>query len=235
MKAAIIAAGLGERLQAAGLTQPKPLVEVEGRPLIDYVLAAIEAAGLQQVACIVNEESRGIEDFCRRSHPGLHFDFLRRTTPSSMESLFALRPWLEGTRFVLLTVDAIFPPGVLRDFLGTAGRRSDAHGILAVNGFVDDEKPLWVEVGDDDRIVALGPEASGSGLVTSGFYVFDAAIFAEVTAARAQQFTALRQFLGHLLHSGYRLYAEQVPKTVDVDRPEDIATAADFVRRGFTE
>src|SRR5574337_653886 len=106
MKAGLIAAGLGERLRAHGITPPKPLVQVAGRPLIDYVLAAVAAAGLQQIACIVNEESRGIEEHCRNQWPQLAFEFIRRTTPSSMESLFTLRPLLAGERFVLLTVDA---------------------------------------------------------------------------------------------------------------------------------
>ena len=233
MKAAIIAAGLGERLRAGGLTQPKPLVPIAGTPLIDYAMGAIAAAGLQDVACIVNEQSRGIEEHCRRRWPEIRFEFVRRTTPSSMESLFTLRPRLAGGRFVLLTVDAIFAPPVLRDFLATAAAHADAHGVLAVSDFVDDEKPLWARLAADGRVTALGDDAHASGLVTAGFYVFDAAIFAELEAARSQRFTALRQFLGHLLARDYRLYGARVPKTVDVDRPEDIASAEAFVRSGF--
>jgi len=233
MKAGIIAAGLGERLVAAGITQPKPLVPVAGRALIDYALAAVAAAGLRAVACIVNEQSRGIEDHCRSAFPQLHFDFVRRTTPSSMESLFTLAPFLRDERFVLLTVDAVFPPAVLQDFLARAGRRT-ADAVLAVSDFVDDEKPLWVRIGADGRVEALGQPAQGSGLVTAGFYVFEPVIFREVAAARTGGFTALRQFLGHLLASGYRVDGEPVPKTVDVDRPEDIAAADAYVRAEFT-
>jgi NDP-sugar pyrophosphorylase family protein len=233
MKAAIIAAGLGERLRDAGFPQPKPLVPVAGRALIDYVLAAIAAAGLSEVACIVNEESSGIEEHCRRGWPGLRFEFVRRTTPSSMESLFALRPLLGEGRFVLLTVDAVFAPAALHEFLGAAAARRDAHGVLAVNGFVDDEKPLWVTLGSGGEIQRIGPEARPSGLVTAGFYVFDALVFREIPVAREQCFAALREFLGHLLASGYRLYGEPVPKTVDVDRPADIAAAEAFIRGGF--
>jgi NDP-sugar pyrophosphorylase family protein len=233
MKAGIIAAGLGERLRAGGFVQPKPLVPVAGKPLIDYVLSAAADAGVTAVACIVNEESRGIEAHCRHRWPSLQFEFVRRTTPSSMESLFALSSLLQGERFVLLTVDAIFAPAVLRDFVAAAAARRDAHGVLAVNGFVDDEKPLWVRLGGDGIIQALGPQAHGGGLVTAGFYVFDPIIFREMAAARAQRFGALREFLGHLLASGYRLYAQLVPKTVDVDRPADIGVAEAFVRSGF--
>jgi NDP-sugar pyrophosphorylase family protein len=233
MKAAIIAAGQGERLRAAGFTHPKPLVPVAGVPLIDYALGAIAAAGLDDVACIVNEESLGIEDHCRQRWPALHVDFVRRTTPSSMESLFTLGPLLGNGRFVLLTVDAIFAPTVLRDFLAAAAAHPDAHGVLAVSDFVEDEKPLWVRLAAGDRVAVLGNGARDSGLVTAGFYLFDAAIFAEVGHARLQGFTALRQFLGHLLARDYRLYGARVGKTIDVDRPEDIASATAFVRSGF--
>jgi NDP-sugar pyrophosphorylase family protein len=233
MRAAIIAAGQGERLRAAGVTQPKPLVPVAGAPLIDYAIAAIAAAGLTHVACIVNEESCGIEDHCRQRWPEIRFDFVRRTTPSSMESLFTLTPLLGDGRFVLLTVDAVFAPPVLRDFVTAAAAHRDAHGVLALSDFVADEKPLWARLAADGRVTALGDAARDSGLVTAGFYVFDAAIFAEVDTARAQRFTALRQFLGHLLARGYRICGARVPKTVDVDRPEDIASAAAFVRNGF--
>ena len=111
--------------------------------------------------------------------------------------------------------------------------RDDAHGVLAVNGFVDDEKPLWVALGSAGEIRSMGPQARDSGLVTAGFYVFDPLIFREIPIARARRFAALRQFLGHLLASGYRMYGERVPKTVDVDRPADIAVAEAFVRGGF--
>ena len=71
--------------------------------------------------------------------------------------------------------------------------------------------------------------------MTAGVYVFDPAIFREIDAARAARYGALRQFLGHLLARGYRLYGEPISKTVDVDRPEDIAVAEAFVRSGFAE
>lgn len=163
------------------------------------------------------------------------FEFIRRTTPSSMKSLFALRPLLQDDRFLLLTVDAVFAPAVLSRFLTAAAMRTDAHGVLALSAFVDDEKPLWARTAPDGRITALGPEVQGSGMVTAGFYLLDPAIFAEVPYARQSGFTALRQFLGHLLRRGYRLYGEQIAKTIDVDRPEDIAVAEAFVRSGFTE
>jgi FMN phosphatase YigB (HAD superfamily)/dTDP-glucose pyrophosphorylase len=233
MKAGIIAAGHGERLRTAGISEPKPLVRVAGTALIDHTLHAIRSAGLREVACIVNEESAAVETHCRESSTGLAITFVKRTTPSSMESLFALEPHLGDGTFLLLTVDAIIAPAAVRDFMMAAIRRDDADCVLAVSSFIDDEKPLHVGCLADGRVTALGDAAAGSPLITAGLYVFRPTIFAEVEKARSAGFTALRYFLAHLLAHGYRMYAEHVPKCVDVDRPDDLLSAEQFVRSGY--
>jgi NDP-sugar pyrophosphorylase family protein len=233
MKAGLIAAGIGERLREAGITVPKPLVEVAGRPLIDHVLDAVAAAGIEDVACIFNEEADDVAAHCRGRAGTPRLQIVRRSTPSSMESLFTLAPHLSDAPFLLVTVDAVFAPAVLRDFLDAGARHPDADVVLAATDFVDDEKPLRLTVDDGGRVSALGDAAAGSPLVTAGFYVLHPRVFAEIDAARAACYGALRQYLRHLLERGYRIYGVRTGKTVDVDRPRDIAAADAFVRSGF--
>jgi NDP-sugar pyrophosphorylase family protein len=233
MKAALIAAGLGERLRAAGIRVPKPLIEVAGKPLIDHVIDAAAAAGIDELVCIFNQEDDAVEHHCRRRSATPRLQIVRRTTPSSMESLFALAPHLGDQRFVLLTVDAVFAPAVLRDFLAAAAQRSAADVVLAVTDFVDDEKPLRIALAPDGRLTALGEQAVGSPLVTAGFYVLHPRVFVEIDAARTARYGALRQYLQHLFAHGYRMDGVRIGKTVDVDRPHDIAVADAFVRSGF--
>jgi NDP-sugar pyrophosphorylase family protein len=201
--------------------------------LIDRVLDAVAAVGIHEVACIFNLDADAVEAHCLRSHPSLTLHVVRRDTPSSMESLFALQTHLNDDRFLLLTVDAVFGPALLPSFLRRAARLAEADGVLGVHEFVDDEKPLRVRLDGQQRIVGLGEEAAESPLITAGLYVLSPCIFAEVEAARQASLTALRQFLGHLLGKGYRLYGLPVEKTVDVDRLEDIAVAEAFVAGGF--
>ena len=49
MKAMILAAGYGKRMHPLTLTQPKPLVEVAGKPLIIYQLERLAAAGFSDI------------------------------------------------------------------------------------------------------------------------------------------------------------------------------------------
>lgn len=45
----ILAAGKGERMRPLTLTRPKPLIEVNGRPLIEHHLLALAAAGITEL------------------------------------------------------------------------------------------------------------------------------------------------------------------------------------------
>ncbi len=49
-RAMVLAAGLGRRLRPLTDTTPKPLIQVNGRALIDYSLDLVRGAGLQKVA-----------------------------------------------------------------------------------------------------------------------------------------------------------------------------------------
>jgi NDP-sugar pyrophosphorylase family protein len=113
--------------------------------------------------------------------------------------------------------------------LATARRHPDADGVLGVTPFVDDEKPLWAMLAEDYRVAQLGPAARNGGLVTAGVYWFSPRVFREAETARRRNLTALRQFFGYLVESGYVLYGHHISKVIDVDRPSDIAMAEAFL------
>jgi NDP-sugar pyrophosphorylase family protein len=229
VKAGIIAAGLGERFRAAGLTTPKPLLRVGGKTLLERTIAELARAGAQSLALIVSAEYPDVERYVRAGTWPVPITLTVKTTPSSMESFFALEPALRGEPFLLTTVDAVTIPGALGE-LARAGVANGGGGTLAVTGFVDDEKPLWVRLDDRRRITDLGSAAAGSGWVTSGAYFLDPAVYAHVAEARGRGLGALRQFLALVLEKGYALYGFPAGDSVDVDRPEDVRVAEEFLR-----
>ncbi len=250
LRALVLAAGRGERLQAAGVATPKPLVRVAGKALVDHVLDALAAAGIEEVACLFNAEpgTDAVETHCRTRRGGPRLTLRRKTTASSIESLREVAdilssphpdplPGGEGTLaqdgVLILTVDAVFAPETLRAFVAAAAGCGDADAVLAVTDHIDDEKPLHVALDGRGRITALGTAAAGSAWITAGVYVFGPQALAAIAAARPGQFAALRAFLAHLVDGGSVVYGVPMGKSLDVDRPQDIAAAEAFVRGGY--
>ena len=69
--AMVLAAGLGTRLRPITNTMPKPLVEIAGKPMIDYVLDLLVEAGITRAAVNVHHFADQMEGhLSRRSAPG---------------------------------------------------------------------------------------------------------------------------------------------------------------------
>lgn len=230
MKAAIIAAGTGERLVAGGVHTPKPLLPVGGRPLIARIVDAAAGLGLSSVACIVNDLKPAVAEYMKAAAWPIPVELIVKTTPNSMESLFALEPLLRDEPFLLFTVDVVVGFSALQRFLAAATNLPDAAGTLALTDYIDDQKPLWVEVDRYFRITGIGEAAVGSRYVTAGFYYFRPDIFALAAEARARKLSALRRFLSLLAAEGYLLYGLPTAKSIDVDYPEDIDKAEAYLR-----
>ncbi len=224
MIAGIIAAGLGERLQARGITTPKPLLEIGGRPLIARTIDALAGAGATRIACIVNAETDLVRNYLHATAWPVPLDVVQRTTVSSAESFLALRPHLEHAPFLLTTVDTVCNPGALAALVRRACDLPPGTSVLGVTETVDDEKPLWAEVDAAERIRSLG-DAMRARHVTAGVYFLQPLVYGLADDAPARRFTAFRAILAALLARGHPLYGFDVGPCIDVDRPEDIVAA----------
>jgi NDP-sugar pyrophosphorylase family protein len=65
MDAILLAAGLGTRLRPHTLTTPKPLLPVQGRPILDWTLGALPR-GVDRLIVVVHYLADQVEDYLRR-------------------------------------------------------------------------------------------------------------------------------------------------------------------------
>ena len=228
MKAGIIAAGEGSRLRNEGIGLPKPLVPVDGTPLIERLIRTFIRHGITEIACIVNEYSIDVKRFVEECRFQAKISFVVKTTPSSMHSLFALAPMLRNERFLLSTVDAIFREEEFASYLRYATEHESADGVLAITDFIDDENPLYVQMDAGKRIRSFSKSES-SEWITGGLYFFSPRIFDEMDAVLQNKIERLRNFLGHLLDHGYILEGFPFSKMIDIDHVRDIDTARKWI------
>lgn len=228
MKVGIIAAGEGSRLRGEGVTALKPLVKVNGTPILERLLRQYHSIGISEAYCIINEESVAVKSYVDGQKLPFPVHFHVKSTESSMHSLFELAPYLMADHFLLSTVDSIFDTSELVGFIGAARSRS-VDGLIAVTQHAGDENPLWVELDRSDRIVAFRKPVSGEPFVTGGLYFFSPRIFAERHEALKRNISRLRNFLGLLVEREYVLHAYRFKRMVDLDHAVDIRLAEEFL------
>ncbi len=232
MKFAVIGAGEGSRLRHEGVLVPKPLVKIRGIPLVERILGIASRQGATSLHVIINSAFPEVKTYLEGLDFGVPLDCRLLSTPSSMHTLFALAPELVGGPFCLTTVDTVFREREFREFLDFARNTKKTDGVLAVTGYVCDEKPLCVDLDKDRTILSFMDSQGNLDWATGGIYYFSARIFEETDEALASGVMRLRNFLRLLLRKGYVLKGFPFSKIIDVDHASDIAEAERFLQEG---
>lgn len=234
MNFGIIAAGEGSRLVQEGVALPKPLVDIDGRPMIGRLIGIFTSLGAGRISVIVNEHMTEVADFLRGISGGLPcpLDIVVKSTPSSMHSFYELGRLLRGQgRFVLTTVDTIFRESDFKAYVGAfASAPQEVDGMMAVTRYIDDEKPLYVETDTEMDIKAFRDTAwPGAGYISGGIYGLDTKAIDVLDRCLADGVSRMRNYQRALVASGLRLKAHDMGKIIDVDHAGDIAKARDFI------
>jgi NDP-sugar pyrophosphorylase family protein len=226
--AGVIAAGEGSRLSRSHPSVIKPLVPVAGRPLSHWVVGTLRAAGARGLTVLTNSRGGALPPSLSAAFPGFAFDFTTADTASSYESfrLVSRRLAEREESFLISTVDALVPAGdVARFWAECRAARADAG--LALTAHVDDEKPLWADVDEAGLVTAVGDDARTRRRVTCGLYFMTRAAAARLPEPAAH--ARLRDFWRTFVASGARVSGPTLSKTLDVDRPEDVAAAEAYL------
>jgi len=229
MNYAIIAAGAGERLKSEGFDSPKPLVRVNGVPLIERLLKICIANGAASISCIINEEAEELHEYLNNFNFPVKFNLIVKTTLSSLHSLNELGRFLKGSPFMLMTTDSVFTEDEFRNYLLYINACNNYDGVLAVTKFIDDEKPLYAEVDKNGRIVSFADAGKNFDTVTGGIYYFKKDIFDVAREVIESKIFRLRNLLKKLAAGGYNKGAFELNKIIDVDHVSDVKKAEDLL------
>ena len=224
MRFGIISAGRGNRLVSEGYGQPKPLVPVNGVPMIERLARIMMRCGADRIAVIVNADNRETAEFVKCLYRELPMDLTVKSTPTPMHSLMELSPYLGNDRFCVTTVDTVFLESRFRAMMDEFAH-TPYDGLMGVTSFVDDEKPLYVSVDEGMMIQGFLDEMAASCFVSAGIYALKASALDVLKGCLESGQTRMRHFQRQLLESGFKLKAFDMGQVVDVDHVSDVAKA----------
>ena len=231
MKFAIIAAGEGSRLANEGIAKPKPLVELNGVPLIERLIRIFARNGANSISIIVNEKQPETVEFLKSIDAGCKINIVVKSTPSSMHSMHALREFLQGEKFCLTTVDTLFHEDEFARSINEF-EKYDGDGIMAVTDYIDDEKPLYIETDNNMQITAFcdspTPETK---FISGGIYGLSPKALDVLDRCMEEGVHRMRNFQRRLVENGMKLKAFPLGKIIDIDHAEDIQKAEQFITK----
>jgi UDP-N-acetylglucosamine diphosphorylase / glucose-1-phosphate thymidylyltransferase / UDP-N-acetylgalactosamine diphosphorylase / glucosamine-1-phosphate N-acetyltransferase / galactosamine-1-phosphate N-acetyltransferase len=231
--AVVLAAGAGTRLGELGRRYSKPMVPLNGRPLIDWVLRRLQAAGIERVIVVRYVEDVPLTIFLRAEHRGVEIvtqserrgigDALRQA-----RALVAAEP-----AYLACACDSLFEVEDLCRVI-ECGRRDASTAALGVleMGAAATAARSAVRL-DGDRVLEIiekpPPGTAPSGLVAMPLYWLprSAAVYIENVAPvgnEAYISTALNDFIraGGLVRAVRVRWRMEITTAADVDAVEKL-------------
>ena len=114
MRAIILAAGRGGRLQGVIGDRPKCLARIGDRTLLERQIEELQAAGISRIAVVGGYRMDLVQRLCRRPVEFVHN--ARYASTNSLYSLWLARDLLRDG-FIVLNCDVLFHPRMLEDLL----------------------------------------------------------------------------------------------------------------------
>lgn len=224
MHGLILAGGLGARLAADGVREPKALIRIAGRTQLDRLCDTLKALGCDTITCMVRSgvpADQAVDHVARRR-------VIYCSTPSSLHTLVLGLEAVPAGPVLCTMVDTVMP---WESWLavGTAWQAASAEDVpaaLAVTRPSEREShALYVTMDEAGWITEIGPRASGSAWCTAGVYGFGPEARLRAAPAVAAGVQRVRGFLGRLVLAGLRIQALPVARALDVDRRADLIEA----------
>jgi NDP-sugar pyrophosphorylase family protein len=172
MDAIILAAGKGTRLRPYTNATPKPLLDVQGRPILDWIIGALPP--VERLVVVVNYLSEQIEDYLTKQTHVKNWATVRQAEPRGTgDALMSCKSEMKADRVMVLNGDdligradlaklATVPMGILTHPVDTP----ESYGVVFRN--------------DDGTLKQIAEKPKGlkpPQLANIGGYVFPRSVF----------------------------------------------------------
>ncbi len=240
MKFGIIAAGEGSRLLQDGVDKPKPLVEINGEPLIDRLLRIFCNCGAEEICVVCNALTHQVSDHLEAmairglENGKVPLRFEVKTTPSSMHTFAEISKMMgSDSKFIVTTVDTVFSEKRFVQYVdafSSALASDEADGLMGVTQYIEDEKPLYVDIDESTLAIKGFSDNPSSSYISAGIYGLTSRSFPTLQRCLERGESRMRNFQRALIADGVRLRAFDMGKVIDIDHASDITRAEEMTR-----
>lgn len=214
MKAIILAGGMGKRMMPLTKDKPKPMIIVNGKPLLSHLILRLKLAGFNDLAIIVGYKKKAIIDY--------GFDakiFVQKKQLGTGDAIKCAHKFVDSQDFLVVNGDSLFNVQDLRKFNNLDGlnyigvikhKHPENYGVVKLNA------------GIITKIIEKPTKFVGN-LINAGIYKFTPKIFDALNKIKINSTGEYHLTDAiNVLAKTNALKIVKVSKLVDITNPSDL-------------
>jgi len=193
----IMAGGFGTRMQPFTHVLPKPLVPIDGKPVIDHIIERFATAGAKSFYAMVHHKARILKAYLEDAHPDGSVRIVEEAHPRGTAGALRLLAGQVSGPVLVTNCDVLV--GIrfrdLVDFHVKSG-----HTMTMVASVRTFQLPYGAcTIGPHGTLEGIEEKPALTRLVNTGLYVIDAAAFADIPDHHVYH---MNTFMSDLMASG---------------------------------
>ncbi len=233
MKAVVLAAGEGVRLQPVTLIRPKHLIRVCGKPILEHCLKALKASGINEIVLVVYYMADAIRDYFGSGEKfGLRIKYVEQEAVlGTGNAVGVAEPYVKDD-FLLVYGDLLFTAEAVKKVLGLheKGKPIATMSVIPVN---NPEDYGIVELKNERNVKCIVEKPSRTeaptNLANAGIYVFSTDVFKKIreTSASTRGEWEITDAISLFLREEKQVLAAKISREdwFDIGKPWDLLDA----------
>lgn len=170
LAAILMAGGKGERLRPLTLTTPKPLLEIDGRPIIDYNIERLARSGITDITVTVRYLADQIREYFSIPRHGIKVSCVEESKPLGTIGSAALMKRPDEGSTLVMNSDLLTTIDLEEMYFRHITDKADIT-IAAIPYTVS--VPYAILTTDGNRVTALHEKPTYSHFANAGIYIFN--------------------------------------------------------------
>jgi bifunctional UDP-N-acetylglucosamine pyrophosphorylase/glucosamine-1-phosphate N-acetyltransferase len=194
MKAVILAAGEGKRLRPFTFTRPKHMIEISGKPLMEYLLISLREAGIKDILMVVHYKYEQIKKyFGDGSSLDIKIKYIYQKDIKGTANALSLAEKYLTDDFIAVYGDLLITSRVVESVLNF--HKSTKASVILTTLPVPNYENYGVIKTEGNKVINIiekpSKKAKKKNYINAGFYVFSTDIFQAIrlteTSPRGEQ------------------------------------------------
>jgi NDP-sugar pyrophosphorylase family protein len=209
-----MAAGLGRRLRPLTDRWPKPVLPIDGRPVVVTLVHELSAAGVERVIVVTGHLAEQVEALLEP----LPYDLRFVRQPQALGSADAVARAEASPPYVVSAADTRFASGDIGRFVAAA---RESEGAIAVRRQLGRPEDTCTEVVDGRVVTVIAPAAPG-GWSAAPLWAVGPRVDALLRPLPGTPPYELATVFQRAIDAGVAVSAIQVGRTRDLTSPDDL-------------
>ncbi len=225
LDAILMAGGKGERLRPMTLTTPKPLLEICGKPIIDYNIEALAAVGIENITVATRYLAEKLYKHFEKPVADVKVKCITEDTPMGTIGAASLINHKKGGNTLVMNSDLLTSISFEDMYIKHISEQADIT-IAAIPYTVS--VPFAILATDNNMVTGLEEKPTYSYYANAGIYIISNHLLSQLPKDRPTDATTL---IENAIRDNYKVVYYPINGTwIDIGAPADFAHAQELMR-----